>query len=82
MGANARDADANSALFAWGIYGQYRDARIALDLGGSASWWFLRSPGGGPRHAAHVLATGRLDLGGTHMHAPDGGIRPAMWLYL
>ena len=40
----------------WGIHDQYSGARVAEDLGGSASWWWLRSPGRNPDLAAIVTS--------------------------
>ena len=40
--------------WSWGIFDQYSEARTAHDLGGSASWWWLRSPGYIPNPAASV----------------------------
>ena len=82
LGADARDADANPELFGRYIDDQYSDARMALDLGGSFSWWWLRSPGIDPYRAAIVGWRGYLGLIGGWVGWFDGGIRPALWLYL
>ena len=89
MGANERAAN-EPKWPEWGIYGegimdQYYEARIALDSGGSASWWWLRSPGHNPYYSATVVTYGSLHLGGGFVFwsgGVGGGIRPALWLYL
>ena len=70
----------------WGIYwsgahDQHSEARIARDFEGSASWWWLRSPGVDPTYTALVDVLGELLLTGTSSNS-FGGIRPALWLYL
>ena len=70
---------------AWGISDRYNNTRMALDLDGSAFWWWLRSPGDDPRHAADVNAVGGLALGGGGVFwsgGVGGGVRPALWLNL
>jgi hypothetical protein len=75
----------NHGIYDWGIHDRYSDARIARDEEGSASWWWLRSPGGHSYNAAHVNVDGILYLLGhdvklnTHF---GGGLRPALWLNL
>ena len=85
MGVSGRGAYASEMLFSWGIIDQYSEARNALDMGGHASWWWLRSPGGSPRRAASVSSTGSLVLDGGSVFwsgGVGGGVRPALWLYL
>jgi hypothetical protein len=55
-------------------------ARIAYDSSGSASWWWLRSPGDGSIDAAYVVIDGRLH--GHDVNSVFGGVRPALWLNL
>ena len=66
----------------WGILDQHSNARIARDLAGNASWWWLRSPGSTTRYAADVNRYGNIDLIGTEVHWYSVGIRPALWLYV
>ena len=84
MGESARDADTDQGLFGWGISDQYNDARAALNLEGSYSWWWLRSPGVNPFDAAIVLFGGFLIMSGNNVFMEDisVGVRPALWLNL
>ena len=84
MGVHERNDDVYHELFSWGILDHYSEARIALRLGGSARWWWLRSPGDSPRRAAIVGPDGRLILRGDSVFwVGDGdGVRPALWLHL
>ena len=82
MGWGERSAGVYQGLSAGGIIDQYSNARIAHDLAGSASSWWLRSPGGRPASAARVRYDGALILGGYFVDRSDNGIRPALWLYL
>ena len=50
--------------------------------GTSTSWWWTRSQGSGGNRAALVRANGSIDSAGNHVDNNNGGIRPAMWLYL
>ena len=59
---------------------EHNEARIAGGLDGSASMWWLRSPGFYPRLAAYVDSDGILSMFGA-VSWGDIGIRPAMWLY-
>ena len=81
MGANERNESTYEGLGRWGIFDQYSEARIAHDLGGWASWWWLRSPGYNPYRAADVSPSGHLDLLGVDV-GRSGGVRPALWLNL
>ena len=87
MGASARDSDATQGLSSFRIVDQFNGARIERDLQGSASsWWWLRSPGSDPYHAAIIDIDGSLTMsGGTAFREEvgyGGGVRPALWLYL
>ena len=76
---------ANRPDGAWGIVDEYDEARIARNLQGSTSWWWLRSPGSDPIHSAIVCDVGHLMLGGNASFVFGGvgrGVRPAMWIYL
>ncbi|MCL2422497.1 MAG: DUF6273 domain-containing protein [Micrococcales bacterium] len=53
----------------------------AKDERGERAWWWLRSPGGNPDHAAYVSGAGHLDAAGSRVSHP-GGVRPAFWLDL
>ena len=66
------------------IRDEYNEARIAKDLGGSASWWWLRSPGIHPGGAAAVYFNGYLRLDGrvVFVEGVGGGVRPALLLNL
>jgi hypothetical protein len=61
---------------------RYNSARIALDEGGRARWWILRSPGGTTSRAARVASNGNLRFIGNYVENSDAGIRPALWLDL
>ena len=84
MGANAREESDYEGLWGWFVYDQFSRARRAIDLGGTGSWWWLRSPGGSSDAAASVGVSGRLRMHGDYVFLEDvgGGIRPALWLYL
>ena len=63
----------------------YNSARIARNLAGSVSWWWLRSPGSTPFIAARVFAGGYLYLVGFYAFwegVAGGGVRPALILNL
>jgi len=66
----------------WYINDQYNSERLAYDDDGTASWWWLRSPGGPSRRAAFVDADGILDVDGSCVYNGTGGVRPALWLNL
>jgi hypothetical protein len=55
--------------------------RIAI-YNGAASWWWLRSRGGGSNIAARVDDAGAVDVGGYGVADVSGGVRPALWLNL
>ena len=68
---------------------QYSEVRIARDNLGSASDWWLRSPGGFGTNAAFVDSEGRINLYGACSIPEYGhddercialGVRPALWL--
>jgi len=70
-----------------GIKDKYCEARIAYDLKGQNSFWWLRSPGGPRDHSDndHVTAGSAGDiiwLCGDNVSRKDGGVRPALWLSL
>ena len=79
MNANDRHNDAIQGLGAWRIFDQYSNTRIARDTAGSASWWWLRSPGSSPRRAAYVFDSISID-GAMVFLDIGGGVRPALWL--
>ena len=60
---------------------QYNTNRIAT-FNGSASWWWLRSPGSDTSNASFVQSGGNLIVIGGPVHLPYGGVRPALWLNL
>ena len=61
---------------------QYNSERIARYTTGSASWWWLRSPGGDNDCAAYIDSDGILYLiCATNNHASIG-VRPAIWLII
>lgn len=66
----------------WGISDQYNTERIALDIHGNVSWWWLRSPGFGNVFAAIVCSVGGLRIYGNFVVIGPGGVRPALWLEL
>ena len=75
----------NHGIFGATIHDQYSEARIAKDSAGSASLWWLRSPGGNPYFAAIVYSYGNIYLSGFRIAYPYWaglGIRPALWLSL
>ena len=86
MGANQRFDNQpqwpNFGIYGVGIHDQYSGARIARDLGGTAVWWWLRSPGGSPYGAAFVDHGGNINLGGNFASDGGGGVRPVLLLNL
>ena len=63
----------------------YNNVRIARDAAGSATWWWLRSPGDLPYSAAGVTFDGSLSMYGNIVFwsgGVGGGVRPALWLNL
>ena len=80
---NNRDGSI-TGLYPWGIWenNEISNARIALNEAGSASWWWLRSPGYSGIHAAYVYGDGYVSLDGDYVSAESGGVRPALWLNL
>ena len=56
------------------------DARAACNEDGSASWWWLRSPGMETYTAAIVTGDGALGSAGSGVNYYDRGVRPAMWV--
>ena len=63
---------------------QYSQSRIAYNKAGTASWWWLRSPGIRTYSAAGVRNDGDVDVNGclVYHHSVGGGVRPALWLNL
>ena len=49
---------------------------------GSASWWWLRSPGFTSYNASSVNSDGSIGLIGDIVNLTSGGVRPALWLNL
>ena len=47
----------------------------------NGSWWWLRSPGRGPKFATYVYDVGLVTTYGRIVR-DDGGVRPALWLNL
>jgi serine/threonine protein kinase len=66
---------------AYMINDEYNDARIAYDLNGAVSWWWLRTPGGFSSRAVSVTKDGWLNINGNNADYIYG-IRPALWLSL
>ena len=76
---------ANRPKGALWITDEYSEARIARDAAGSASWWWLRSPGNHRSTAARVSNRGYLFMIGYSVYSSWGignGVRPALWLNL
>ena len=64
------------------INDQYNQNRIAT-FNGSASWWWLRSPGFDSTLASFVSDVGSLYMSGIDVNIHFyGGVRPALWLNL
>ena len=79
----------------WGFNDEYSGVRVAscldsctyndyhYDAGyGTASWWWLRSPGFYSNLAAFVISDGFLYVYGIDVYVGSGGVRPALWLNL
>ncbi|MCL2678031.1 MAG: InlB B-repeat-containing protein [Clostridiales bacterium] len=64
------------------INDQYNSARIAKNMSGNASWWWLRSPGLDSGRAAYVNVDGRVNVYGGPVNRANGGVRPALWINL
>ena len=72
-------------VYAWGIHDQFSEARIARDSAGTATWWWLRTPGHSHSRAADVRFDGLLGISGPLVFEAGsigGGVRPALWLNL
>ena len=85
MGEIAR-ADDIGRWFASGMSDEYNENRVAMDLEGLTSFWWLRSPGRNPNYAARVRHGGDISIIG-YPTFREGivsrqGIRPALWLNL
>ena len=61
---------------------EYDEARIAQNMQGEPSWWWLRTSGSIPSLAAFVDEHGHLYLMGFTVSWSGGGVRPAMWILL
>ena len=61
---------------------KFNSPRIAYGIGGRASWWWLRSPGGDLSRAAGVGRDGGIFIGGLGVDDIGGAVRPALWLKL
>ena len=59
---------------------QYNSTRIAKKADGTASWWWLRSPGNLSDDAANVRNVGTILIYGDSVISVAGGVRPALWL--
>ena len=68
----------------FGGSGQYDDNRIARNLDNIPSQWWLRSLGDHESFASFVSSDGGFGLfiGDIVIFDPEGGVRPALWLYL
>ena len=60
---------------------RYNSTRVAQNVAGSASWWWLRSPGIDQSAAARIGVAGGVGVGGYDVFRV-GGVRPALWLNL
>jgi len=58
---------------------QFNSARIAKDVDGTDSWWWLRSSGFYGLNATYVNAGGWIYVDGNNVNL-YGGVRPALWL--
>ncbi|MCL2063058.1 MAG: DUF6273 domain-containing protein [Candidatus Cloacimonetes bacterium] len=63
------------------INDQFNSNRIAT-INGSASFWWLRSPGDSTHNAIRVYNDGIVYLSGSFVSNHNGGVRPALWLQL
>jgi hypothetical protein len=61
---------------------KFNTARIAKNETGTASWWWLRSPGLLSNNASYVSNEGYLCVGRLIVVTAVGGVRPALWLKL
>ena len=66
----------------WGIHDRYSTKRIARNLAGVDSWWWLRSPGDYDSGAALVSPGGRVHVAGYDLLRAGAWVRPALWLDL
>ena len=62
-------------------YFNHDEERVA-NFNGTASWWWLRSPGLGACSAASVNGGGQVFVLGISVFDVGGGVRPALWLNL
>jgi len=56
--------------------------RVAFDLSGNASWWWLSSPGESSYQTANVNDNGSILSSGRNVTDSLGGIRPVVWINL
>ena len=63
----------------WILSNIHDDSRIARH-NGSASFWWLRSPGYSDCTVAYVSTTGNIPLNGDRVCIGRGGVRPALWV--
>ncbi|MCL2036723.1 MAG: DUF6273 domain-containing protein [Oscillospiraceae bacterium] len=65
---------------------EYNSERVAYGMGQSATWWWLRSPGGSNLTAVFVRSEGIISVAGGVVEflpsASGGNVRPALWLIL
>jgi len=78
MGESVRYLAGNQVRKSWSTLGE-RGTAWCED--GTASWWWLRSPGWYGDHAAYVSGTGDVYARGFRVSAA-WGVRPAFWLDL
>lgn len=64
----------------YSIDDQFNSCRVANDDTGTASWWWLRSPGFSNHTTAGIHMGGVLYVRGCNVLFPRGHIRPALWL--
>ncbi|MCL2065362.1 MAG: DUF6273 domain-containing protein [Candidatus Cloacimonetes bacterium] len=72
---------ANGPSWDYWIDDQYNSNRTAT-FNGSASFWWLRSPGHDTNCASLVNYLGQIYMPGSNVSRDDGGFRPALWLNL
>jgi len=77
--------DTNDKIFLLSIeeanrYFSSDSERMAKEADGTASWWWLRSPGYYSYTAARVSVVGYVTVYGLGVFTVDGGVRPALWI--
>ena len=78
-GKDTRDRVFLLSLAEAGLYFPDDASRVARS-GGSAKFWWLRSPGMEPALAAVVTADGVVGFAGSAVQTDTRGVRPAMWV--